>query len=490
MTEALSRADLSLNRRQVVDSQKWYWFDQIGWYPHRYQILAHQCVARNRYTCAGRRGGKTAWAAKEAGAYMIAGPYAVQLVGPTYDDTYKEFRDIRDDMRHPANPHTIIRLLDNKQSGDLYITLSNGAILEGRSAREPKKSPIIGDEFDLMILCEGAKIKGLGGDGGLWETQLVGNLDSRLGDLIIPTTPAGKDNFLYPRFMAGLSRENEDDWSLQWPSYANPAYLEDPVEKRKRMSARSFREQVLGEFVSWSGAIWLEDCGFEPEKHVIAPFRIPTWWNRTEVIDPGFSGWFAWIAAVKDDEGRIFGVQEFRAKRERYKDLAHAIIQQRKFMYGDEYKEVGNRTRVLVDPEDPRCIAAISAEAREAGESIRCMKADNSVFQGFEAASTYFMTDSCFLFSTMQNSIDALSNHEWDESLDSNGNHREKRDEWKHFSDVWRYLLLKPSRSSTRPNKPVNPNTWTYKDLYDSLKPQTHLFGSDFDTFKRYHEGV
>lgn len=483
---AMTKAELSRNRRQIVDSQKWYWFDRIGWRPHRHQILFHQSQARERYLCAGRRGGKTEPAGKEAGSYMISGPYSVLLVGPTYDDTYKEFRVVKNDVLHPANPHKVESLQDNKSAGNLYIRLSNGAFLEGRSAREPKKSPIIGEEYDLMILCEGAQISGLGGEGGLWESQLRGNLTTRLGDLVVPTTPAGKDNFLYPRFMVGLSGQDSGVWAHQFPAFANPAYLEDPEELRKKMSERAFREQVLGEFVSWAGAIWLEDCGFVPERHIIAPFNVPAWWNRVEIIDPGFSDYFAWIAAVVDEEGNLFVVDELRAKRTRYKDLVNGIIQHRKMMYGEEYQEIGKKTPVYVDPEDPRCRTEISTAAREIDETIKCLAADNDVFAGFEAGSVRFRTDTCFLFNTLPNSKDALENHEWQEGLDNKGRHREKRDEYKHFSDLFRYLMLKAPRASKRPERKKS-MIWTYRDLYEDVHPSSSLFGRSMEEFRKGH---
>ena len=487
MPQTMTRMDLSLKRREIVDSQKWYWFDRIGWGPHRHQILMHQSLARERWEISGRRGGKSESIGHEASAYMVSGPFNVLLLGPTYDDTYKEFRVVMRDVLHEANPHrgSGMRVLDNKQAGSLYIKLPNGAFLEGKSAGQPTRSPIIGEEYDLMVLCEAAKIAGLGGEGGLWETQLQGNLTSRLGDLLGGTTPAGKDDFLYPRVLKGLSGTDPDIWAHQFPAFANPNYPEDVNKQRKNMSERAFREQVLGEFVSWSGAIWLEDCGFAPETHTFAPFRVPAYWNRVEVIDPGFSDYFAWIAAVKDEDDNLYGVDEFRTKKTRYKDLARMIIQHRIAMYGDDYKEVGNRTRVYVDPEDPRCRAEISAEAREMDEVIRCFPADNNVFAGFEAGSVRFRTNTAFLFNTLFNSIDALSNHEWQEGLDTKGRHREKRDEYKHFSDLWRYLMLAHIRPSKKPERVANPNTWTYRDLYNSLQPSAGLFGSSFGKFKQ-----
>ena len=480
----LSRAELSLRRREIVDKQKWAWFRQINWNPHRYQIRMHLSTARNRYSVAGRRGGKTAWASKEASAYMVAGPYRVWLCGPDYDAVYMEFRNILEDLQNPANPHRITKLSNNPQGGDLIIRLSNGSEVVGKSLNQTTKSPKVGEEVDLIILCEGSNIRKLGGEGGIWEVQLEGNLTSRLGDMIMPTTASGKDNFLYPRVTNALMGRDPNEFALQWPSWANPAWLENPAELIKKMSKRAFKEQYGGEFVSWRGAIWVEDCGFNSAKHVIVPFSVPVWWTRIEVIDPGFSDYFAWIAGVTDSDGTFFGVDEFRAKRTRYKDLVSRIISHRIAMYGDDYKEVGKRTLVYVDPEDPRCRTEIMTAAKEVGEDIKCVAADNSVFPGFEAGAGLFMADGCFLFNTLINSVDALMYHEWSGRVDSKGRRMQLRDEYIHFSDLWRYAALKIPRASTKPHRAKTLN-WTYKDLYDSIRPSRVLLGGSYEDFKR-----
>lgn len=462
----MARVDLSLNRRQIVDSQKWFWFEQIGWHPHRYQIQAHQNIARERYTTAGRRGGKSEWAGHEASAYMVAAPFSVLLVGPIYDDVQNEFDVILRDVRHPNCPHEITRVIDNAQAGNLVIELSNGAKVVGKSTAQTSKSPIIGKEYDLLILCEGAKINNLGGDSGIWETQLRGNLMSRLGDLIVPTTPNGKDDWLYPRFLEGLSGKNPDRWSLQWPAWANPTFLEDVVKLRSEMSWRAFQEQVLGLFVSWSGSIWVEDCGFDKNKHVIPPFSIPSWYNRHEVIDPGHSGNFAWMASVIDEMGIRYIVDEFQVPKTRYKDLTVQILRHRALMYPPG--KIPKNIPVYVDPSSPRTVHEISAEAMEMGEEIACLPADNNIMSGFEFGSRRFRSDSLFVFSTCNQIIDAFLYHEWGGNVNNKGK-VEARDVYKHLSDTGRYSMLAPLHASIKPVEQT-PGTWTYKELYDQTR--------------------
>lgn len=488
----MDRRELSLRRREVVDSQKFYYFDNIGYYPHEYQLAFHLSRARNRSSCAGRRGGKSASSGHEASAYMAAGPYSICLVGPTYEDTDKEFTYIVNDIRHEDFPHYIERMVHNTDAGNLYARVSNGARVIGKSTVNVQKYPIIGDEYDLIILCEGAKIKGLGGEGGLWETQLKGNLATRRGDLIIPTTPSGRDDWLFPRFKLGLSGDDPDWFSIQWPSWANPTFLEDPLDLMRTMSWRAFCEQYLGDFVSWAGSIWLADCGFDPKVHVIQSFPIPWWWNRVEVIDPGFADYFFWIAAVMSPDGTIYVIDEFKEKRTRYRDLAARIVEHRERAYYG--REQPGHIPVYVDPEDPRCRLEIMAAAAELDPpaKIVCVQADNNVWSGFQAAAANLMSGREFIFDTCPMVINALENHEWSENYSARGNRVEKRDEWKHASDVMRYLQLSKLRPSVEPTFKKMPAALTGNDLlYNTPFLSAGLpFGSSFEQFEKYHAGV
>jgi len=485
--KALSRIQLSLKRRQIVDAQKWAWFDYIGWEPHRKQIPCHASLARNRYTCAGRRGGKTAWAAKEAGAYMIAGPYRIWLVGPRYDDVNMEFRAILEDLEHEANPHDFTVKVHNPSGGNMRICLSNGSECLGRSTAQSGKFQIVGEEVDLLILCEGARIQGLGGEGGVWETQLEGNLSTRLGDLIVPTTPAGKDNFLYPRFMKALSGVDKNEFALQWPSWENPTFLEDPVALMSRLSPRAFSQEYLGEFVSWTGSIWIEDCGFS-ERHVVNPLSsIPSWWKRTEVIDPGWSDYCFWIAAVTDDFGVTYIVDEFHDKQRTFDSMAKMILRRRREFYGGE-DHVPSVIPVYVDPEDPQYRTELSKAALEQGGRISTLQADNNVILGFESGSRMFRTDSLFITTDCPISTEALRYHEWGDLFNSKGGRIEKRDEYKHASDCIRYLCISNILPASRPKEEKIIEGVPVSSLFSTAYPDG-VFGGSFDKFKELHGG-
>lgn len=471
----MKRIEISQRRQEIVNAVKWSWYNEIGYSPHIYQIWMHKSLARYRTSCAGRRGGKTEWAGHEGSAYMVAGPFRVWIVAPSYDLGYKEFRVIQQDLSHEANHYNIERFLKNRQAGQLYMRLSNGAECEVISIDKPKKSGH-GEEVDLVILSECGLMDNIGGEDGVWNKTLVGAMSSRRAEVVTPTTPQGQDDFLFPMFMKGLipdsiyskfqladGREldlikyydytgghDPEYFSLQWPAWANPyGYLEDPQKQFNDLPLRIFLEQICGFFVRWSGSIWLTDFCYDPNKHLIEPFFVPNWWRRIEIIDPGYSGLFAWLAALVDGEGKVYIVDEYSANRTLYKEHVAEIKRRRKTFYNKYVLEGEYDSEkfipVYVDPEDPQCIA----ELNKLG--LHCISADNDVISGFQAGAFRFNNESLHIWNTCKNIDASLRNHEWAKQKHAGAKAREANDKWKHYSDCVRYLNtsnLTPSEKS------------------------------------------
>ncbi len=462
-----TRKEISLQRQEMVSAVRWSWFDEIGYKPHRFQWNMHESDARYRTSCAGRRGGKTEWAGREGSAYMVAGPFRVWIVAGSYELGEREFRVIENSLAHPANHYKMVERTYNKKAGQMHIKLSNGAEVDVISIDKPRKSAH-GEEVDLIILSEAGLMDNIGGESGVWNKTLVGAMSTRVAEIITPTTPQGQDDFLYPMFMQGLVPDshlstfrlpndkivdlinyyqytgghNPDYFSLQWPSWANiEGYMEDVAKQFKELPFRIFMEQVAGFFVKWSGSIWLNDFCYDPNKNVIDARFIPTWWRRIEVIDPGFSGMFAWIAAYVDDMGNVYVVDEYTAKRTLFEDHVKEIKRRRteffyKYQYldGTAYQE--GYTPVYVDPEDPQC----RAELQQLG--LMCLPADNDVVGGFQAGGVRFKAGVLNLTTDCVKIDKALRNHEWAKSRQEGGKIKEANDVWKHLSDCIRYLNL------------------------------------------------
>lgn len=483
----IDKQSLSLQRRAAVASIRYSWFQTIGYQPHRYQIMFHNSwysdtyqrivdenlsyqealrlslPARHRTSVAGRRGGKSESAGHEGSAYMVAGPYKVMIGCPSYDLGYKEFDVILRDLSHSDSYVKIVDLGDNVAGGNLSIKTDIGSECKVVSFDKPKKSGH-GEEYDLIILSETGLMDNIGGETGVWNKTLLGTMASRMADTIAPTTPQGRDDWLFPRFIKGCPPDSEwrkmydvsereipydpDFFSLCWPSYANIYGFNEDIQQLKRdLPLRIFQEQFLGWFVKWSGAIWINDFCFNPDRHIVDSFDIPAWWNRIEIIDPGFSGLFAWIAAVVSPNGELFIVDEYSAQRTLYDKHIQDILERRKAFYGVDY----DSTRfipVYIDPEDPRIIAEFNAKG------LTCIQADNNVLSGFQQGAFRFSQDTLHIFSKCKQVADSLRYHEWAKQSGDSAKRKEANDKWKHFSDDVRYLCNSPIWSSEEP-KPI-----------------------------------
>jgi hypothetical protein len=315
----------------------------------------------------------------------------------------------------------------------------------------------------------------------------MGNLSSRIGDMVCPTTPKGKDDWLFPRFEAAEKGEDPQGFALRWPAWENiVGFLEQPISLFARYSRRAFMQEVLGMFVSWFGAIWLEDCGFDPQVHIRKQFKhIPYWWNRIEVIDMGWSDYAVWIAAVVDDLGNLYIVDEAKFKFTTYTQMAAAIQDRRRMVYPDSLKRPPF-IPVYVDPEEPRARTELNLASKELDSTlpIMCLPANNDVMGGFEAGAAriangmFFVTDNC------EYVIESLENHEWSDKVKADGTKIQRRDAGIHGSDVARYLQLTPIRSSIKPVEQEQ-----YRETMGGLLVQSSgsMLGMTTEQWRRLH---
>jgi hypothetical protein len=517
----LDRQSLSQQRQAAVAAIRWSWFDSIGYQPHRYQVCFHnswtpdllqyvmdnnlsaeQAItlvkpARHRTCIAGRRGGKSESAGHEGSAYMVSGNYKILIGAPSYDLGYHEFKIIRDDLMHEDSPVEIVELGDNKEGGNLKIVTDIGSECIVASFDKPKKSAH-GAEFDLIILSETALMDNIGGDSGIWNKTLVGAMATRQSETIAPTTPQGRDDWLFPRFIRGCKpdskwrsvyglSENEypydpDYFSLTWPAYANTfGFNEDVLKLKKELPSRIFDEQVLGHFVKWSGSCWVNDFCYDPNINVIDSFSVPSWWSRIEVIDPGFSGQFAWIAAVASPKGDLFIVDEYKAQRTLYETHIADIMARRRMFYKSGY-DPNRFIPVYVDPEDPRIVAEFNAKG------LTCIAADNDVMGGFQQGAFRFSQGTLSVFKNCKSVMDSLQNHQWAKQTGEATKRKEANDSFKHFSDCVRYLCSSPIWPSEAPKENVAELPgWAVRDIMNSLRKDVDVSDLSFNDWAKMH---
>lgn len=284
-------------------------FESVGYRPHEGQREFHRARERFRLLCAGSRFGKSYAAAMEALAYLLTPGTQSWIVAPTYDLGEKEFRYVLDKARGLGVP--LRRVNDNVHSGDMMIETEAGSWLKVRSwSMNPAN--LLGEELDLMVLSEGAQMRR-----PVWERYLRARLSSRKGRLVIPTTPAGIDDFLHPLFYEPALRGEPDYWMGEYPSYNNPMIDDAEVAQlRKSMDADTFAEQVEGKFVHFAGKVFKD---FDRNVHVVSGSRLPPrWreWPKYRSLDPGFADPFAIIWLTVGPDGTIYLYRESYARRQ------------------------------------------------------------------------------------------------------------------------------------------------------------------------------
>ena len=464
-------------RKRSIKELKWYLFDTFGYQPHDAQMDFHLSEARYRMTIAGTRGGKSRSAGEEAVPYLFAGATRVWIVGQSYSLTEKEFRYVFERMTSQevlgmfGGISPLESAICNEAQGNMYIRTKWGSWCKCISLDKTAASAL-GEEVDLIIMSEAAQIKN---PQKIYQRTLRGRLASRLGDVIIPTTPAGKTNkwdeegWLFNMYLKGYDEDEPNYFTREWPSWANPDFKDDVNELKRELDPKIFDEQYRGKFMVFSGAVYNE---FNENVHVIPKFQIPKHWHRYESIDPGYSGQFVWISAVMSENGNLYIVDEYSDKKMRYAERSEQIFNQRCEQYRIPHgmweklaKKNNIKTMLYIDPEDPQCIAELMALG------LAGSKANNNVMVGIDRVArrlrfTNISTPTVFVTENCIDTIEAFKFHSWGDKNTAADVRKPANDKWKHWMDCVRYLCAGNLVSSPPPvEKPAEEET-----LYEMMQ--------------------
>lgn len=482
-------------RVRNIEALKWGLFDRLGYYPHAPQCDFHLSPERFRMIIAGTRGGKSLAAAMEVLPYLFAGATRVWIVGQNYSLTEKEFRYVYNqmtsqevlDMFHGITP--LENAVYNESQGNMFIRTKWGSTVKCISLERPGGA--FGEEVDLIVMSEAAQIKN---PKTLYQQVLRGRMASRLGYLIIPTTPAGRkpkhdpDEWLFGMYKKGLDPEEPEYFTREWPSWENPTFLEDPYKLRQELDALIFAEQYEGKFVVFAGSVYSK---FNADIHVLQPFAIPKHWHRYEAIDPGFRGEFAWVAAVVSESGNIYIVDEYSDQEMLFKDRVEQIKNHRCEEYGiphgmwDIFARKNNiRTTLYIDPEDPQCLAELMALG------LPGLRANNNVMVGVDRVArrlnwTSTHTPSIYVTSDCPSTVECFEKHSWGEK-NSTDIRKPANDNYKHKMDCVRYICAGSIVPSPPPVQPVAQE----EDLYELIMQMSNRFMKDPYEMSAYERRV
>jgi hypothetical protein len=241
---------------QAIDKLKW--FEQVGYKPHREQLLYHRSRARFRCAVCGRRFGKSTMAGHDLEPKLFQPKRTYWIIGPTYDLGEKEFRVIWDDLiiKMQMGKDKRIKKAYNKKQGNMWIEFPWQTRLEVRSADHPEN--LVGEALDWVIMSEAAKHRV-----ETWERFIRPALADKRGGADFPTTPEGF-NWLHAIWQLGMNPDFPDFESWKFPSWANsvvyPGGREDPEIKLLELTTMSewFLQEIGADFASFVGKIFPE----------------------------------------------------------------------------------------------------------------------------------------------------------------------------------------------------------------------------------------
>lgn len=277
-------------------------FKQIGYKPHKQQMLYHLSEARFRLPNCGRRFGKSTMAGRDLAPKLFQPNKTFWIVGPTYDLGEKEFRVIWDDLivGQRLGRDKRVKRSYNKRSGSMFIEFPWNTRIEVRSADHPEN--LVGEALDWVIMSEAAKHKP-----ETWERFIRPALADRRGGADFPTTPEGY-NWLYQLWMYGQDPSMPDYASWRFPSWANdvvyPGGENDPeiLLLKKTMTPEAFLQEIGADFGSFTGKIYPD---WDVQKHVGQHEFRPDWPNYM-AVDWGYTNPAAFIEFQVSPRDEIF----------------------------------------------------------------------------------------------------------------------------------------------------------------------------------------
>lgn len=206
---------------------------------HPAQLAIHNCDARFRVVCAGRRMGKTrlgVWECIDVAlhggrAWWIAPSFPIARVG------WRPLKKLASQI-----PGTEVRL------AEMSIMIPNGGEVSVKSADNPDS--LRGEGLDLAVMDEHAFMKS-----SAFPEAVRPALSDKLGRALFISTPRGRNHFwdLYQRGVRG-----DDDYkSFYYPTSANPFIKASEIEAaRHELPEIIFRQEYLAEFVDDQGSVF------------------------------------------------------------------------------------------------------------------------------------------------------------------------------------------------------------------------------------------
>ncbi len=302
------RLESEIDKRKEERKLNGYNKDKI----HKKQILFHKCIKKVRFVFGGNRSGKTECGAVEA-IWRARGihPYRENkpnVSGWIVSVSYEVQRDVAQlkvlsylpkswieeivmaSGKKGAPEHGIIDHIVIRNVFGGFSTLGFKSLDQGREKFQ-------GASLDFVWFDEEP-------DEDVYRECVMRVLD-REGDVWCTMTPLKGLTWVYEDI---YNSTNPDVWFtvMDWSDnpYLNPAETEKLAQM---MSKEELETRKSGKFRASSGLVYPE---FDPEVHVIDPFRVPFEWQDQISIDPGLKNPLSAHFYAVDFDGNIYVIAE------------------------------------------------------------------------------------------------------------------------------------------------------------------------------------
>jgi hypothetical protein len=243
---------------------------------HPGQVAIHNSPARFKVVAAGRRFGKSHFAAYNLGiealktenerGYKLTPEHGVYYIAPTFDQAKRVmWPKLREILGYAAKGG----LITKENTNDGWIELVSGRRIFIKGADNPDS--LRGIALSYVVLDEYADMKE-----DVWSLIIRPALGDVEGEALFIGTPKGKNHF-YKIFMGALEKPLPPDWddsrpnpwdkweSFHFKTIDNPFLARDEIadmEADESMSREAVRQELEASFISGSGrhlkAEWFE----------------------------------------------------------------------------------------------------------------------------------------------------------------------------------------------------------------------------------------
>ena len=208
-----------------------------------YQSKVGNSDKRFRVLITGRRFGKTHLAIRELSKFASQPKKICWYVAPTYRQSKTiVWNDLKEKLFS-------IRWIKNTNESELSLTLKNNSIICLKGADNPDS--LRGSGIDFLVMDEFADIKD-----SAWYEVLRPTLSDREGHAFFCGTPRGMGNWAYDLYIKGQS--GEKDWG-SWKFktiQGHQVTAEEIKQVRQDLDERTFAQEFLGSFVTYSGQVY------------------------------------------------------------------------------------------------------------------------------------------------------------------------------------------------------------------------------------------